>query len=182
MALSTRAQWGIVVIVLVLIGGAFWKMSIVDKGALDVQMELPSDCLHLMLLLETGTIDTSVVPDKCFAKDHGQCRLKTPNEGFVRVSIVAAVRNRAEQLKQTLPSWLLVEGVDEIVIVDFSSEIPIASYADEVPALKNEKVRIIFIEEQPGYVLSIANNIGFHMSRGAYILKVAVGHINRLLC
>ena len=100
------------------------------------------------------------------------CRL-TPAEGpFVRLSVVAAVMNRLEHLKVSLPTWLAMEGVDEIVIVDWTSEVPLHTLTTELPELADPKVRIIRVEGQKKYILSHANNLAIKASRGHYIMKV----------
>ena len=49
------------------------------------------------------------------------------------ISIVTACMNREDFLVQALPSWLQIEEVNEVVIVDWSSKKPVIESLDPLP-------------------------------------------------
>jgi hypothetical protein len=83
------------------------------------------------------------------------CRKTKFNPGF---SILTCCMNRNKNLKIALPTWLACPSVDEIVIVDWSSE---EKVEDIIPEYTNgKKIKIIRAEEQERWVLSWAFNLG----------------------
>ena len=49
------------------------------------------------------------------------------DDGSIQTSLVVVVRDRAEALLHVLPSWLQVQGLDELVLVDWGSRPGLAS-------------------------------------------------------
>lgn len=83
------------------------------------------------------------------------------------VSIVTTCMNRLPQLLEALPTWLRAEGIDEIIIVDWSSTPPIA------PSLpQDNRIRLIRVENESRWNLTAAYNTGFEFVRYAYTLKL----------
>lgn len=87
------------------------------------------------------------------------------------VSLVTCCMNRIDNLLLALPSWLASEGIDEIVIVDWSSDVPVRDVLSE-HGISNTRIRIIRVENEPRWILSYAFNIGFILARFQNILKV----------
>ena len=85
--------------------------------------------------------------------------------------IVTAVRDREANLLEALSSWLSVEGLEEIAIVDWSSRRPIADAVSEA-GLRDGRLRILRVEAEPRWVLSHAFNLSFRLSRARLICKV----------
>ena len=54
------------------------------------------------------------------------------------ISVLCAIKNRSEHLLQSYKSWLLCEGVDEVVIVDWGSDAPISEKLE-----RHEKLKIV---------------------------------------
>jgi len=84
-------------------------------------------------------------------------------------SIVAACMNRHETLAKVLPEWAAVDGVDEIVLVDFSSDPPLK---DTVDATGVSKVKLLRVEGEPKWVLSRAYNLGINASSHDSVLRI----------
>ena len=80
---------------------------------------------------------------------------KKHNPGF---SILTCCMNRNKNLKIALSTWLACPSVDEIVIVDWSSD---EKVEDIIPEYTNgKKIKIIRAEGQERWVLSWAFNLG----------------------
>ena len=144
-------------------------------------VDLPADlsagqqeCLEPMIAYSIGRTDESSVPLACMALRNGQatqgsCALTPARGPYVRLSVVVAVMNRFDQLAKSLPTWLAVKGIDEVVIVDWSSD---AILGSQFSALKDPRVRILRVEGQTSFIMTWAYNTAFHLTRGAFILKV----------
>ncbi|WP_394692838.1 galactosyltransferase-related protein [Hyphobacterium sp.] len=87
-----------------------------------------------------------------------------------KVSLVTACRNRNENLKVAMASWTSCPQIAEIIIVDWSSDVPVA---DDLKAsgIDDERVRIVRVEGEPRWILSYAFNLGFRSARYPCILK-----------
>ncbi|MEO9874429.1 MAG: glycosyltransferase [Anderseniella sp.] len=91
-------------------------------------------------------------------------------DGDPGVSLVTCCRNRSENLKKALPSWLKLEDVSEIIIVDWSSDTPLKRdlklFMDA-----DERIKIVRVEEEEAWILTYAYNAGFRCASHACILK-----------
>jgi glycosyltransferase involved in cell wall biosynthesis len=95
----------------------------------------------------------------------------------MEVSIFTAVMNREDRLKESLDSWLQHDawmerhgrrGVDEIVIVDWSSDSPVnVDGFDGRP-----EIRLFRVEGEEDWILSQAFNLAASLSRGKFLLKM----------
>ncbi|SMY09234.1 galactosyltransferase-related protein [Flavimaricola marinus] len=86
------------------------------------------------------------------------------------VSVVTASRNRTENLLQALRSWLAAPEVCEVVIVDWSSDIPVSDSL-ATAGLADPRIRVARVEDEPAWVLTWAFNLGFRLARHGRILK-----------
>ncbi|KAJ8905268.1 hypothetical protein NDN08_001776 [Rhodosorus marinus] len=87
-----------------------------------------------------------------------------------RYSIVAACKDKLELLTKSLPSWLNAIGPDdEIVLVDWSSRMSIKRFVDSV---RDQRVLLVNVIDQPQWILSRAYNVGFRLASGDMVLKV----------
>ncbi|GAB0498150.1 hypothetical protein MMPV_009491 [Pyropia vietnamensis] len=86
-------------------------------------------------------------------------------------SLIAACMNRQDTLRKVLPSWAAVKGVDEVVLVDWSSSPPLADVvADVLPG--EDRVRVIRVEGEAQWVLSRAYNLAAGASSRTNLLRV----------
>jgi len=82
------------------------------------------------------------------------------------ISLVTACMNREEHLRQSLPHWLSLPEIGEIVVVDWSNARPLQGLAALDP-----RVRVVRVEGEPRWVLSYAYNLGISRSTGTVVLK-----------
>ena len=82
-------------------------------------------------------------------------------------SLIVAVRDRHAALSRALPSWLAVDGLDELVIVDWGSSAPLAPHVPDDP-----RIRLVVAPLEPEWTLSRAYNLAAQVARGAQLLKV----------
>ena len=86
------------------------------------------------------------------------------------VSLVTCCMNRNDNIVKALPSWVENDLINEILIVDWSSEQPVRKYIDEL-GFTSSKIRVIRINNEPRWILSYAFNLGFRLARYNTILK-----------
>ena len=83
------------------------------------------------------------------------------------VTIVTCCMNRNNNLERAVNSWLKLEGLHEIIIVDWSSEIPVR---DTITA--HEKIKVIEVPKQTRWILSHAFNLGVCFVSTTEMLKL----------
>lgn len=87
------------------------------------------------------------------------------------ISVVTCAMNRTQNLLSALKSWVGFPEISEIVIVDWSSEVPVAqSLSDH--GIDDPRIRILRVEGEARWILSYAFNAGFRAARFDKILKV----------
>ncbi|WP_298637106.1 hypothetical protein [uncultured Umboniibacter sp.] len=74
------------------------------------------------------------------------------------ISLVSCSMNRHENLILSLKSWLQLE-VDEVILVDWSSQEPLDSALIEAK-VSDPRIKIIRIEGEPKWILTYAFNVG----------------------
>ena len=72
------------------------------------------------------------------------------------ISLITAVKNREETLRQAISSWLKLGEIDEIIIVDWSSD---QSLAPLVKSFADDRICLIRVEGQEKWILSFAYNL-----------------------
>lgn len=85
------------------------------------------------------------------------------------ISIVTCCRDRNANLLQSLRSWLLL-AVDEIIVVDWSSETPVSETLARA-GISDPRIRIARVGGERRWILSQAFNLGFRLARFATLLK-----------
>lgn len=82
------------------------------------------------------------------------------------ISLVTACMNRDGHLQRTLPAWLSLPDIAEVIVVDWSNRTSLRS----LRAL-DSRVRVLRVEGEPRWVLSYAYNLGISHTRYETILK-----------
>lgn len=81
-------------------------------------------------------------------------------------SLVTACMNRDAHLRQSLPAWLALPGLAEVVIVDWSNSTPLFELTESDP-----RVRVVRVEGEPRWILSYAYNLGVSQASQDLIFK-----------
>ena len=84
------------------------------------------------------------------------------------ITIVSACMNRNENLHKSLTSWLLLD-VQEIIIVDWSSETPVS---ETLKGINDPRIKVIRIDSEKYWVLTYAFNIGLQSATFEKIYKL----------
>lgn len=85
------------------------------------------------------------------------------------VSIVTVCKNREESLKEVLPTWVKQKNIDEIVILDWSSDNSLKPLVD---SFNDERIVLLDAPKQDKWILSHAYNLAIRMCSHANILKL----------
>jgi len=86
------------------------------------------------------------------------------------VSLVTCCMNRTENLLKALATWLEHDRINEVIIVDWSSDRELKESLHEA-GFKDDRIRVIRVMDEPRWVLSYAFNLGFRYARHERILK-----------
>mmetsp|Transcript_5127 Transcript_5127/g.15341 ORF Transcript_5127/g.15341 Transcript_5127/m.15341 type:complete len:688 (-) Transcript_5127:1761-3824(-) len=101
----------------------------------------------------------------------GQKDLGSLKEG---TSIVAACQGRENTLPTVMRTWMAADNVDEIVLVDWSSEKPVSSILRALSGV--DKVRIYRVEKAGNWSLSRAYNLAVHLATRKNIVRLDCDH------
>lgn len=91
-------------------------------------------------------------------------------QGAAGISVVSCCMNRTENLLKAVPTWLALPQVTEVLVVDWSSREPVAA-ALAAAGLNDPRLRVVRVEDEPRWILSLAFNVGFRLARGDRIVK-----------
>ena len=94
-----------------------------------------------------------------------------PGPSLPGVSLVTCCKNRTENLIKALPTWLAHPRINEVVIVDWSSDVEVARSLSEA-GISDPRIRVVRADDEPRWILSYAFNLGFRLARHDLILKV----------
>ena len=86
------------------------------------------------------------------------------------LSVVTCCRNRTGNLLRALPTWLAHGEVDEVVVVDWTSDVPVAAALAEA-GLSDPRILVLRVEDEPRWILTYAFNLGFRAAGFDTILK-----------
>ncbi len=94
----------------------------------------------------------------------------TPSPAEPGVSVVTCCRDRNQNLKRALSSWLYHDEIDEIVVVDWASASPV--HDDLLQSgFDDARIQVVRVEDEPRWVLSFAFNLGFNRAARQKVLK-----------
>ena len=85
------------------------------------------------------------------------------------ISLFTAVKNRRETLEESLKTWLSCDQIDEIIIVDWSSDESLVSL---VQKYQNGNIILAVVPDQPRWILSHACNLAARLTSKSKILKM----------
>lgn len=85
------------------------------------------------------------------------------------VSLAAVCMGRHDTIKKTAPAWLAVKDVNEVIVVDWSSEPPLESAIRSIPG--GERIKIIRVNGESKWVLSRAYNLAINSTRYTHVIR-----------
>jgi glycosyltransferase involved in cell wall biosynthesis len=88
------------------------------------------------------------------------------------ISIICACKNRNEALKISIQSWLINNKINEIIVVDWSSDEPL-----EELAKIDKRIKIIRVNNQKYFNQPQPLNLALNLACGDKILKLDADHI-----
>ena len=130
-------------------------------------LELEPRAEWLRAKIERAELVRDVTP----GKDAVKVVRRIQPDGDVAIGLVTCVRDREENLVRTLPTWLALPKIDEVLIVDWTSRVPVSDALARA-GIEDPRLRIVRVEGEPRWILSHAFNLGFRMSRGQLVMKV----------
>lgn len=83
------------------------------------------------------------------------------------ISVISACKNRTHALSISLASWILFDEIDEIIITDWSSDIPVKDLTK-----LSKKIKVITVENQKYFNQPQPLNLAASISKGDSILKL----------
>lgn len=95
-----------------------------------------------------------------------------------KISTIHVSKNRESNLINSINSYIHNDIVDDIVIVDFNSDINLRDFLIKNIDVKYfHKINIIEVINETNYIASYANNIGFYFCKNEIILKLDADNI-----
>jgi glycosyltransferase involved in cell wall biosynthesis len=85
------------------------------------------------------------------------------------MDLVTPCRNRAEDLKNSMPSWIECELINRIIVVDFNSSKPVI---EELDAARHERLTVVRVENEPLWRQGRAQNVGLALTDSELVLKI----------
>lgn len=139
-------------------------------------------CRHLVVfaVFLTAVAARSRMPSistTCECTSLSSQALQHLNEQKHTTSLVSACMDRLSSLQKSLPTWLAVEGLDEIVLVDWGNEESVLPHVEmlyhetKLPVEKLPAVVHVSVPFERKWVLSRAFNLGLAVSKGKFIIK-----------
>jgi hypothetical protein len=88
------------------------------------------------------------------------------------VSVICACKNRYDALRISLNSWLAFKEINEIIIVDWSSDVPINSLAK-----LDKRIKVVRVENEQFFNQPQPLNLAASLVKSKYILKLDCDYI-----
>lgn len=116
-----------------------------------------------------------VVQDMRSMTDNQKKIYKEVKEKFYsekKCSVVVACMNREKNLIESLPSWFNNEYINEIILVDYSSQEKLSENKTIQKWVDQGYVNLITVQEEEYFSLGKAYNLGFDFASGDFIIKI----------
>ena len=84
-------------------------------------------------------------------------------------TIVTRLMGRLDMLKETLPTWLKVQGIKNIIIVDWGCKEPLQEYVD---SLKDDRIIIVHVPDKEFFDAGASWNVGIRYAKTEWIFTV----------
>lgn len=152
--------------------------ALIDLARSNIELLVTNPTLDPAIVDDLRMLFTTVAPAAAskgygaLERENDQLQFKPLSAGATDgVSLVTCCRNRNENLLRALPSWLALDDLDEIVVVDWTSERPVF---DDIAAagLADPRIRVVRVPNADRWILTRAFNVGFRAASHTRILKV----------
>ena len=108
---------------------------------------------------------------------HGRPTFKFPcKQAETGISVLLACKNRSENLPAILENWIKEEDVVEIILVDYSSDKPIAPIVKHLTD-KHKNIKLIRVDNQVHFNLGKAYNLAFDHCSSRFVMKIDADYI-----
>jgi len=89
------------------------------------------------------------------------------------ISIIVSCMNRTQNLLESIASWVdSHKYIDDIIVVDWSSSIPVFDNKIIKKYLLDQKIKLLRVEDQKFYSIAKANNFAFSNAKNNIVLKI----------
>lgn len=96
-------------------------------------------------------------------------RACAPSSSLIQVSLIAVSSNRTASLRRVLPSWVALQGVDELLLLDWASHPPLHTSLNPP---KDRRLRLVSAPFETEWNLARAYNLAIQLARGELLLKL----------
>lgn len=136
-------------------------VAVVNKGEVSQAAEIISQLHRPALTTKELRLLEQIEARLLRKKDHLKLLSEQPPAIYKKgYSLVSACMNRNANLLKSLRSWLAL-AVDEIIIVDWSSDTPVSETLRQA-RISDSRIRILRVDDETKWVLSYAFNVGFN--------------------
>lgn len=93
-----------------------------------------------------------------------------------KVSVVCGCMDRHRMLGEALSSWLAAPEIDEVVVVDWSSSVPVETVTSR---FDDGRVQVVRVPGQRRWMASKSHNLGVRMASGDLLLRLDADYLLR---
>jgi hypothetical protein len=93
------------------------------------------------------------------------------------MSLVVPIMNRSDRMMPCLLTWIKEPDIDEIIIVDWSSRVPIKTDASLKKIVENPKTKIVRVQNEQYFIsMSFSLNVGVFNAKNDQIIKCDIDY------
>ena len=85
------------------------------------------------------------------------------------VSVISCCMNRNANLQQAINNWLQFPDIHEVIVIDWSSEIPVSK---TLGLIRDSRLKIVRVNEEQHWILSYAFNLAASLTSYQKLLKL----------
>jgi len=85
------------------------------------------------------------------------------------ISLITSIKNRAETLREAIQTWITHPEINEIIIVDWSSDESLVPLVEE---FQDGRIFLASVKDQPTWILSHAYNLAARLATRDKLLKI----------
>jgi glycosyltransferase involved in cell wall biosynthesis len=93
------------------------------------------------------------------------------------ISLIVPVMNRSDRVIPCLETWINQPQINEILIVDWSSTVPIKTDPDLTPITNHNKTKIVRVNDEKSFMsMSFSLNVALNYAKYDHILKCDIDY------